>query len=162
MKTGNSLVVHFIAPTNGAIKKVHFQGSCITSFSFQPLYMQSHYIAPAIWVKDFAKDPSIGSSHSEKNDKEENAPVNLVPDIETISLSSDDDFQPSSRKPKSKPNQTPKRASRARVARTPKRKENKPSSLLSSAKKGRTPKLPDQYRFHKIDEYFQATKRERK
>lgn len=124
-------------------------------------------IAPAIWVKDFAKDPSIGSSNSGKIDIEDEKikektehTIELPADIETISLSSDDNVKPVIRKTRSK--QTPKRATRARVARTPKPKENQPSTILSSAKKGRTPKLPSQYRFHKIDEYFQATKRDRK
>lgn len=112
--------------------------------------------APAIWVKDFAKDPA-GSSllGNEENRDEKNGQSNKLPlDIETISLSSEDEVTPL------KPKQIPKRA-----IRTPKPRATKPPSVLSSVKKGRTPrtpKLPSQYRFRPLNDYFQATKRDRK
>lgn len=105
----------------------------------------SSQISPAIRVKEFAKVEFIPSNHGGK--------VNLngsttLPDIETISLSSEEEIRTSTIQP-TKYN-----------AKTTKPRETRLPRLSSTISKSRTPKPPSKYKYHKIDEYFHATKKD--
>lgn len=98
-----------------------------------------------IKVRDFAK-LSLAHFAQPKNNNEtkSDASVNLLPvDIETISLSSEDDKKPINKKRPVKRLQIPKLSG---------------NITRSSAKKRRKNKFTLQEKYHKIDKYFLATK----
>lgn len=95
-----------------------------------------------IRVKEFAKAELIPTEGNSNNLGD----VNTI-DIETISLSSTEEKPTKVNVSKKCETQTPKP-----------RKKTQQERLPASIKKGRTPKPPLHYKYHKIDEYFQARK----
>lgn len=107
---------------------------------------------PVIRVKEFAKIeflPSKNENNNSNGNKVASLPLSI--DIETISLSSEEEIS-------SNRNKTTKYI--AKTPKTPKTRGKRLPRVVSSVSKGRTPKLPSKYKFHKIDEYFQATKKD--
>lgn len=104
---------------------------------------------PMIRVKEFAKVEFLPAQENEVNGSKANEAENsiLPMNIETISLSSEDEIISGANKPTKSTTKTPKTREK-RLLR------------VSSAIKNRTPRLPSQYKFHKIDEYFNATKKD--
>lgn len=99
-----------------------------------------------IRVKDFAKfeDPVLKESASRIQNK--SVVENVLNEIETISLSSEEDEVVKKKPGKSNPQKS-------------KPTENKLPRVSSFVNRNRTPK-PLQLKYHKISEYFQATKKE--
>lgn len=101
-----------------------------------------------IRVKEFARLENLQKEEENENKTERNKiSRNLVNEIETISLSSEDDMQDIG-------NELAKRC-------TQKLKKKQPK-LASTVNRNRTPKPPLKYKYHKISEYFQATKNDSK
>lgn len=105
---------------------------------------------PVIRVKEFAKVKFLPAQQNEMNgSKEDKTGNSILPiNIETISLSSEDEIIAVANKPTKF------------TAKTPKPKEKSLPRVSSAISKNRTPRLPSQYKFHKIDEYFNATKKD--
>lgn len=115
---------------------------------------------PMIRVKDFAKfEPSQPNDNNERHGTNENENENdhcskLPVDIEIISLSSNEDVPvPASSVA------APSSSTKQSVQRTPvKRKTKRLNSGVTTPSK-RTPMPPSTYKFHKISEYFSASKK---
>lgn len=107
-----------------------------------------------IRVKDFAKfEQSQPNDTNERQIKNENDHCSELPiDIEIISLSSNDDVPP----PASSVAATPSKQS---VQKTPAKRRTKRLNGGVSTPSTRTPKPPSTYKYHKIDEYFSASKK---
>lgn len=105
---------------------------------------------PVIRVKEFAKVEYLPAQENETNGNKENGTGNLILpiNIETISLSSEDEVVSVATK------------GTKSIAKTPKPREKRLPRVSSAISKNRTPRLPSQYKFHKIDEYFNATKKD--
>lgn len=103
---------------------------------------------PVIRVREFAKVEFLPAQQNEINGSKDNGTGNsILPiNIETISLSSEDEIIAN------KPTKS--------TAKTPKPREKRLPRVSSAISKNRTPRLPSQYKFHKIDEYFNATKKD--
>ncbi|XP_055311764.1 uncharacterized protein LOC129574191 isoform X2 [Sitodiplosis mosellana] len=107
---------------------------------------------PVIRVKEFAKVEFLPSEQNGNKGIEENGTENsILPiNIETISLSSEDEIRTVPNKPTKS------------IAQTPKPREKRLPRVSSAISKNRTPRLPSKYKYHKIDEYFSATKKDSK
>lgn len=103
-------------------------------------------VIPMIRVKDFAKfDPTNLKDETTKNHNSDSMIVVPV-DIETVSLSSTEEIK------------TPvKTKTEKQTLKTRKKRSALQSSTII---RNRTPKPPLKFKYHKIPEYFHATKKE--
>lgn len=103
---------------------------------------------PVIRVKEFAKVKFLPAENSNNIKEYVNESSRLPIDIETISLSSEEEVR------------TNKNKKTKCIAQTPKPRGKRLSRFPSTISKSRTPKQTPKYKYHKIDEYFHATKKE--
>lgn len=101
---------------------------------------------PVIRVKEFAKVEFLPAENSIKENVNESSRLPI--DIETISLSSEEEVR------------THKNKLTKCIAKTPKPRGKRLPRFPSTISKSRTPKQTPKYKYHKIDEYFHATKKE--
>lgn len=98
---------------------------------------------PMIRVKEFARCENPQAEQNETLVESKSIVKKCMNEIETISLSSEEDVKLAVQKPKSKPKYG-------------ERKLTQNSITI----RNRTPKPPLQYKYHKISEYFQTTKKD--